>query len=78
MEVQVVDDGDGFSPEALECGCERFFQGDASRSGGHHGLGLYIAAEAARAHGGDVLLSNITGEGGAVQGACVIIKIPLA
>lgn len=78
LEVQVVDDGDGFSPEALERGCERFFQGDASRSGGHHGLGLYIAAEAARAHGGDVLLSNITGEGGAVQGACVIIKIPLA
>lgn len=78
LEVQVVDDGDGFSPEALERGCERFFQGDASRSGGHHGLGLYVAAEAARAHGGDVLLSNITGEGGAVQGACVIIKIPLA
>lgn len=78
LEVQVVDDGDGFSPEALERGCERFFQGDASRSGGHHGLGLYIAAEAARAHGGDVLLSNITDEGGVVQGACVVIKIPLA
>ena len=74
--IEVADDGPGFSPAALEHGCERLFTDDASRAarGGerHYGLGLYAAAEAARAHGGDVLLAN-RASGGAVAG----ITIPL-
>ena len=60
--IEVADDGPGFSPAALEHGLERLFTDDSARSaqnGEHHyGLGLYTAAEAARAHGGTVSLAN--------------------
>lgn len=78
LEIEVTDDGRGFSPEALERGCERFFQGDASRSGGHHGLGLYIAAKTMRDNGGDVRLSNIVDGVGAVHGARVVLRVSAA
>ena len=74
--IEVADDGPGFSPAALEHGCERLFTDDASRAARdgeqHHGLGLYVAAEAAHAHGGTVHLAN-----GAKGGAVATIAIPL-
>ena len=67
--IEVSDDGPGFSPAALERGCERLFTDDSSRSsrdgGLHYGLGLHTASEAARAHGGSVSLAN-SPSGGAV------------
>ena len=78
LEIEVADDGSGFSPEALERGCERFFQGDPSRAGAHHGLGLYAASEVVRRCGGEIGLSNDLARDGAVQGARVILSIPLA
>jgi len=60
--IEVADDGQGFSPAALERGCERLFTDDSSRSsrdgGLHYGLGLHAASEAARANGGAVSLAN--------------------
>lgn len=38
VRVVVRDDGPGFSPAALEHGCERFFRDDASRSSGKRAL----------------------------------------
>ena len=74
--VEVTDDGPGFSPAALEHGCERLFTDDASRSARdgsrHYGLGLFTTAEAARAHGGSVTLANRPGDG-----AVVTLRIPL-
>lgn len=74
--IEVADDGPGFSPAALERGCERLFTDDSSRSsrdgGRHYGLGLHAASEAARAHGGSVSLAN-SPSGGAVA----TITIPL-
>lgn len=74
--VEVTDDGPGFSPAALEHGCERLFTDDASRSARdgsrHYGLGLFTTAEAARAHGGSVALANRPGDG-----AVVTLRIPL-
>ena len=68
--IEVSDDGPGFSPAALERGCERLFTDDSSRSsrdgGLHYGLGLHTASEAARAHGGSVSLAN-SPSGGAVS-----------
>lgn len=78
LEIEVADDGSGFSPEALERGCERFFQGDPSRAGAHHGLGLYAASEVVQRCGGEIGLSNDLARDGAVQGARVILSIPLA
>lgn len=74
--VEVADDGPGFSPAALEHGCERLFTDDASRSARdgsrHYGLGLFTTAEAARAHGSSVTLANRPGDG-----AVVTLRIPL-
>lgn len=59
VRIAVADDGKGFSPSALEHGCERFYTDDAARRGGagtHYGIGLAMAAETARAHGGAVEL----------------------
>ena len=75
--IEVADDGPGFSPAALEHGCERLFTDDSSRTGQggsqHYGLGLYAAAGVARAHGGTVSLANRP-EGGAV--ATLAIPLP--
>lgn len=74
--IEVADDGPGFSPAALERGCERLFTDDSSRSsrdgGRHYGLGLHVASEAASAHGGSVSLAS-SPSGGAVA----TIAVPL-
>ncbi len=79
--IEIADDGPGFSPAALAHGCERLFTDDSARSARdgerHYGLGLYAAAEAARAHGGSVTLANRTDAGGTVLGAAATIAIPL-
>ena len=74
LAVAVRDEGPGFSPEALAHGCERFWRGDAARSAdGHSGLGLFIAASAARTSGGSLELSNGKGR----TGACATLRIPV-
>ena len=77
LTICVTDDGPGFSPAALEHGCERLFTDDSARSnrGGeqHYGLGLYTAAETVRAHGGDLVLANPPD-----GGASAVLSIPLA
>ena len=77
LALSVADGGPGFSPEALQRGRERFYQGDPARAErGHSGLGLYVAAEAAARHGGSLELANRRGaEGG---GALVTLRLPLA
>ena len=54
--IDVHDDGDGVSSDDAERVFERFVRLDESRSrsGGGSGLGLPIARQIARAHGGDV------------------------
>ena len=75
LSVSVSDAGPGFSPEALERGCERFYQGDPARAArGHRGLGLHVAAEAAARHGGSVELANREAADG---GARVTLRLPL-
>lgn len=70
---EVADEGSGFSPEALQRGCEAFFQADQARAArGHSGLGLHVAADAAVRHGGSVALAN-RDEGGAL----VTLRFPL-
>ena len=63
--VRVLDEGPGIPEAELERAFEPFFRGDASRSRetGGFGLGLGIARNIARAHGGDLVLKN-RAEGG--------------
>lgn len=66
LAIEVDDKGPGLAPELLGRAFEPFFQADPSRhrqAGDGVGLGLSIARSCARAHGGDVVLSNLP-EGG--------------
>jgi signal transduction histidine kinase len=58
--LRVLDEGPGIPEHELEQAFEPFFRGEASRSRetGGTGLGLGIARNIARAHGGDVVLAN--------------------
>lgn len=78
--VLVVDDnGPGFTPAALEHGCERFFRDDSARGGdGHYGIGLFAAAQTLRTHGGSLGLENRRDANGDVLGARVTIRVPRA
>lgn len=82
LRIEVLDDGPGLSPAALEHGMERFFTDDAARGRfdgeRHYGLGLHTAAVTARDHGGEVLLRNHLGPGGSIMGAEVTLVIPLS
>jgi signal transduction histidine kinase len=63
--IRVLDEGPGMTPEELEKAFEPFFRGEASRSRetGGTGLGLGIARNIARAHGGELTLQNRAGGG---------------
>ena len=68
-----LDSGAGFSKEALEKGTLQFFQDDKSRSqANHQGLGLTIADNVVRLHGGSLKLSNDKHGGAKVE-----ISLPL-
>ena len=63
--VRIVDDGPGMADEELERAFEPFYRGERSRSRetGGTGLGLGIARNVARAHGGELVLKNRPGRG---------------
>ena len=65
LTIRVLDDGPGIPEAELEQAFEPFFRSEASRSRetGGTGLGLGIARNIARAHGGDLVLRN-RAEGG--------------
>ena len=65
ISLRVIDRGPGIPAEDLEKVFEPFYRGEASRSRetGGYGLGLAIARNIARAHGGDLTLAN-RAEGG--------------
>ena len=65
IEVEVSDAGVGIAPEHLENVFDRFYRAEESRarSTGGHGLGLAIAREITRAHGGDLTARSRPGAG---------------
>lgn len=67
VRIAIADDGPGIPPEALELVFEPFRRLESSRNRetGGTGLGLPIARNILRAHGGDITLANRPG-GGAV------------
>lgn len=62
IKVSVRDDGPGIPDESLEQVFDPFFRLEGSRSQhtGGTGLGLGIARNIARAHGGDLILTNLS------------------
>ncbi|XXX73092.1 AAA family ATPase [Sorangium sp. So ce134] len=69
--VVVCDHGIGIAPEDLERIFKRFERAVSSRFYGGLGLGLYIANEVVRAHGGTIQVASQRGEG-----ACFTVDLP--
>jgi signal transduction histidine kinase len=65
IRIRILDEGPGMREEELERAFEPFYRGEESRSRetGGTGLGLGIARNIARAHGGELVLKN-RAEGG--------------
>ena len=63
VEIRVSDTGTGISEEHVPHVFERFYKVDRSRSDMGTGLGLAIVKHLVQAHGGDVGLTSVEGEG---------------
>ena len=61
--LSVQDDGEGIAEDEKEKVFRRFYQGDNSRGGIGTGLGLSMAEEIARFHGGRILLESKKDQG---------------
>jgi two-component system, OmpR family, sensor kinase len=71
VELEVADQGPGFSPDLADRAFERFARGDAARTRGGTGLGLAIVRAIAVAHGGR---AEIVSDGD--RGATVRLWLP--
>lgn len=73
LQIAITDEGEGFSQEALCHAKEQFYMADQSRNRRmHFGMGLYIANSVLVEQGGQLILENSQGTGGAE----VTMKIP--
>jgi signal transduction histidine kinase len=74
LEVTVSDNGCGIAPSHLDRIFERFYRVDAGRGrdSGGSGLGLSIVKHIVQAHGGDVGVTSILGEG-----STFTVRLPL-
>ena len=70
VDIAVADTGIGIPADQLEKVKTKFFKGNATRRGS--GIGLAVADEIIRMHGGEILLDSIEGEG-----TTVIIRLPI-
>jgi len=70
MDIEVRDSGEGMSAEDLAHAFDRFHKGAGSRGSG---LGLTIARNLVRAHGGEIVLASEAG-----RGTHVVVSLPLA
>jgi two-component system sensor histidine kinase BaeS len=75
VRLTVKDTGEGIPAADLPYIFDRFWRGDAARSrteGGSSGLGLAIARQLVQAHGGQIEVASVVG-----QGTTFIIELPL-
>jgi signal transduction histidine kinase len=70
--LSVKDHGPGISPEAQARIFERYERASGTHARDSLGLGLYVARQIARAHGGDLTVESTPG-----QGARFILRLPL-
>ena len=74
VEVLVEDDGPGIPPESIEDVFKPFYRLDNSRNPNYAGagLGLAIARDVARSHGGDIMLQK-----SALGGLRAVLRLPV-
>ena len=79
--LRVDDDGPGIQAGKEETIFDRFYT-DRPEAGGlaerHSGLGLSIARDIVRLHGGSIAASNRRGADGAIVGARIELRLPMA
>lgn len=75
-EIQIVDTGVGIDPAEITTLFEKFVRGKDAHGINSHGsgLGLYVASEMIKAHGGHIIVTS-AGKG---AGSTFIVHIPLA
>ena len=69
MAIEIVDNGSGIPPEHLSSVLDPFFT--TKKRGQGTGLGLTIAADIVRNHGGSLELDSTLG-----RGTCVRVELP--
>ncbi len=72
IEITVSDYGMGISPEELPYVKEKFYKGSSNKRGS--GIGLAVADEIMRLHGGNLDISSVYGEGTTVTLSLPILK----
>lgn len=74
LKISILDQGHGFTGEDLLYATDQFYQGDKSRhSKENHGIGLFVAEQIIKMHGGSLVLENKTDK----IGAKVTILLPV-
>ena len=74
LRISILDQGHGFSSEDLLYATDQFYQGDKSRhSKENYGIGLFVAEQIIKMHGGSLVLENRTDK----IGAKVTILLPV-
>ena len=73
LSVEMIDDGAGFSPEALEQALNPFYTSGQSGSS-HFGIGLNICKILCEKHGGRITISNMPDSGARVQFSFLLEK----
>lgn len=74
LQISIIDQGHGFTNEDLLYATDQFYQGDKSRhSKGNYGIGLFVAEQIIKMHGGSLILENRTDD----IGAKVSILLPV-
>ena len=73
VRISVCDEGEGIAPEMRRRVFTKFW---TSRQSGGSGLGLYLVQGLVRAHGGEVRIEDVQGEGGEPHGARITVDWP--
>ncbi|EPH08676.1 sensor histidine kinase [Facklamia hominis] len=75
LQISIVDQGHGFTNEDLLYAKDQFYQGDKSRhSKENYGIGLFVAEQIIKMHGGRLTLENRTDESGAKVNILLPVK----
>ena len=75
LQISILDQGHGFTGEDLLYATDQFYQGDKSRhSKENYGIGLFVAEQIIKMHGGSLVLENRTDECGAKVSILLPVK----